>query len=63
MTSVRQATGMLVWYLREVLGEHDYDRYIAYQRREDPGAPLLSRREFERRRMEERYASSRPRCC
>ena len=36
------------WYLREVSGESAYERYVDHVRREHPGAPVLSRRAFER---------------
>jgi uncharacterized short protein YbdD (DUF466 family) len=41
------------WYVREVMGENAYDHYVEHARREHPDAPVLSRREFERRRMDE----------
>ena len=63
MTTVRAAAGWLLWYLREVAGEHDYDRYVEHQRREHPDSPVASRREFERRRMDELDRNQRNRCC
>jgi uncharacterized short protein YbdD (DUF466 family) len=63
MRRVRATAGALLWYLREVTGEHDYDRYAEHQRRHHPDAPLLSRREFERRRMDERDKYPQQRCC
>jgi uncharacterized short protein YbdD (DUF466 family) len=63
MAKVRAVAGTLLWYLREVTGEHDYDRYAAHQRRHHPDAPLLSRREFERRRMDELDENPQQRCC
>jgi uncharacterized short protein YbdD (DUF466 family) len=53
----------LYWYLREVSGETAYDRYVAEHRRTHPGAPVLSRREFERRRTDDRDARPDSRCC
>ena len=53
-----------VWdYLREVSGETAYDKYVAHARRQHPDAQVLARREFERRRMDERDASPQSRCC
>jgi len=53
----------ILWYLREVSGEADYDRYVADARRRRLDTPLLSRREFERRRMSARDNGADPRCC
>ena len=61
--SVRQAFAGVRWYLREVSGESGYDRYVAHMRRDHAGQPVMSRREFERRRQEAREANPRARCC
>lgn len=50
-------------YLREVSGDSAYDAYLAHARRSHPDAPVLPRREFERRRMDERDAHPQSRCC
>jgi uncharacterized short protein YbdD (DUF466 family) len=63
VVKVRSAAGALLWYLREVTGEHDYARYVEHERRHDPGATVLSRREFERRRMDNLDDRPRSRCC
>lgn len=63
MARIRAATVKVVWYLREVTGEHDYARYAEQQRRHHPDAPVLSRREFERRRMDELDKNPQQRCC
>jgi uncharacterized short protein YbdD (DUF466 family) len=62
MTSVRAAASRLLWYLKEVTGEHDYARYAEHQRRHPHDAPMLSRRQFERRRMDQRDTNHQ-RCC
>ncbi len=51
------------WYLREVSGETAYERYVAHVRREHPDALVMSRRDFERWRMDDREANPRARCC
>jgi uncharacterized short protein YbdD (DUF466 family) len=51
------------WYLRELTGESQYDRYLERHAREHAGAPPLSRREFERRRIADRDAKLGSRCC
>ncbi|WP_418959054.1 YbdD/YjiX family protein [Streptomyces tritici] len=63
--SLRRAVHWLRWYVREVSGESAYDRYVAHARSHDPEAAVLSRRAFERRRMDAREADPREgfRCC
>ncbi|SEF09241.1 YbdD/YjiX family protein [Jiangella alba] len=67
MTAVLGAVGRAAagvwWYLREVSGETAYDRYVEHSRRHDAGAEVLSRREFERRRQDDRDRSPQQRCC
>jgi uncharacterized short protein YbdD (DUF466 family) len=60
---VGRGAGRLLWYLREVMGENAYEHYLEHRRRRHPGEPPLSRREFERRRMDERDAHPEARCC
>jgi uncharacterized short protein YbdD (DUF466 family) len=52
-----------LWYVREVLGENAYDHYLAHQRRHHPGEAVLSRREFECRRMDAMEVRPGQRCC
>ncbi|MCZ7416621.1 MULTISPECIES: YbdD/YjiX family protein [unclassified Streptomyces] len=49
----------------ELTGEAAYERYVAHARAHDPGARVLSRRAFERRRTDAREADPREgfRCC
>jgi len=61
--NVSQAVKGVLWYLREVSGDADYDRYVANAQRRHPEAPMLSRREFERRRMSSREDGNHPHCC
>ena len=51
------------WYLREVSGETAYDRYVEHARRDHPAEPVMSRRDFERRRMKMRDENPKARCC
>ncbi|GGO85629.1 CstA-like transporter-associated (seleno)protein [Wenjunlia tyrosinilytica] len=53
------------WFWRELSGESAYERYLAHARSHDPRAKVLTRREFERRRTDEREADPREgfRCC
>ena len=61
-TAVRLWQG-LRWYLRELTGETQYDRYLERHAREHAGAPPLSRREFERRRIAGKDDKPGSRCC
>jgi len=61
--TVRRAFGAVRWYLREVSGESAYDRYVEHMRREHPGEPVMSRRDFERRRADERELTPPAPCC
>jgi uncharacterized short protein YbdD (DUF466 family) len=61
--TVRGAFGGVRWYLREVSGETGYDRYVEHARAAHPGEPVMSRREFERRRQDARETRTQARCC
>ena len=61
-TAVRLWQG-LRWYLRELTGESQYDHYLERHAREHAGAPPLSRREFERRRIAAADPKPGSRCC
>jgi uncharacterized short protein YbdD (DUF466 family) len=62
-TGVRKALSGVRWYLREVSGESGYDRYVEHMRRDHPDQAVMSRREYERRRMQMRDDNPRARCC
>jgi uncharacterized short protein YbdD (DUF466 family) len=61
--TVKEAFAGVRWYLREVSGESAYDRYVEHMRREHPGQPVMSRRDFERQRQDWRDENPRARCC
>ena len=61
--TVKQAFAGVRWYLREVSGESAYDRYVEHMRRDHPDQPVMSRRDFERRRQDAREENPRARCC
>jgi uncharacterized short protein YbdD (DUF466 family) len=61
--TVKQAFAGVRWYLREVSGESAYDHYVDHMRREHPDQPVMSRRDFERRRQDARDENPRARCC
>jgi uncharacterized short protein YbdD (DUF466 family) len=61
--TARRALAGVRWYLREVSGESAYDRYVEHARRAHPGEPVMSRRDFERRRQDARESRTQARCC
>lgn len=61
--TVKKVVAGVRWYLREVSGESAYDRYVAHMRREHPDQPVMSRRDYERRRQDQRDENPRARCC
>jgi uncharacterized short protein YbdD (DUF466 family) len=60
---VSEVVGGVRWYLREVSGETAYERYVEHVRREHPDATVMSRRDFERLRQNQRNDNPRARCC
>ncbi|MGX1477377.1 UNVERIFIED_CONTAM: uncharacterized short protein YbdD (DUF466 family) [Streptomyces canus] len=65
MRSLRRAFRSVRWYVRELTDESAYDRYVAHVRRDDPQAPVPTRRAFERMRTERQEGDPRQgfRCC
>ena len=51
------------WYLRELTGETQYERYLERHARDHADAAPLSRREFERRRIDAADVQPGSRCC
>ena len=49
--------------LRRVIGAPDYDRYLAHVTACHPGTTPMTREEFERSRLEDRYSKPGQRCC
>lgn len=62
-TPLRQGLRWSLWYAREVLGENDYDKYVAHLGRHHPDRPPASRRQFERARMQRLEREAGARCC
>ncbi|KFG01491.1 hypothetical protein IQ62_07305 [Streptomyces scabiei] len=51
------------WYLRELTGEAEYDRYCDRHRRHHPQAPVPTRREYDAWRTLRREEHPEGRCC
>ncbi|MFD7552109.1 YbdD/YjiX family protein [Streptomyces sp. NPDC059578] len=60
---VRRAVRWVHWYLRELTGETEYERYCARHRHEDPGTPVPTPREYQRIKAARQEAAPRSRCC
>jgi uncharacterized short protein YbdD (DUF466 family) len=61
--AVRRWARAVRWYLRELTGEAEYDRYRERQLRHHPLAPVPNRREYEVLRARHREAHPQGRCC
>ena len=61
MSAVARAVRGVHWSLKELAGEGAWDRYL--QHCAEHGHPPVSRREFERRRADEREANPVTSCC
>lgn len=59
----RRALRLVRWYLRELTGEARYDHYVERHRSRHPAEPVMSRRDFERRRTDRLDANPGHRCC
>lgn len=51
------------WYVKELMGDHDYARYCAHLQRHHPGAEPPTEKEYWRRRWEREARSPGSRCC
>ena len=49
--------------VRRVVGVPDYERYVEHVQACHPGTTPLSRAEFERARLEDKYSRPGQRCC
>jgi len=49
--------------VRRVIGAPDYERYVAHVHECHPGTAPMTRAEFERSRLEQRYSQPGQRCC
>ena len=48
---------------RRIIGAPDYERYLAHTRQHHPAERPLTREEFARLRLEEKYSKPGSRCC
>jgi uncharacterized short protein YbdD (DUF466 family) len=62
-TQVGEALRRAAEVVRRIVGVPDYDRYLAHVRSCHPGTEPMSRAEFERSRLEDKYSRPGQRCC
>jgi len=62
-TRVPSAWRRALRVLRTIIGEPDYERYVAHMRDHHPECAVPSQDEFMRQRMESRYTKPGSRCC
>lgn len=63
LSGMRSAVRRAAVVIRRVIGVPDYERYVAHVRAAHPGTVPMSRAEFERSRLEDRYSKPGQRCC
>lgn len=51
------------WWLSEVMGEHEYEKYVAHVKAHHPERPIPSEREYFKQRYAEKDANPGARCC
>ncbi|MEU6802411.1 YbdD/YjiX family protein [Streptomyces neyagawaensis] len=61
--NVRHWARTVRWYLRELMGEAEYDRYCERHRHRHAGAPVPTRREYDALRTRRREERPEGRCC
>jgi uncharacterized short protein YbdD (DUF466 family) len=63
ISSARENIERAACVLRRIIGVPDYDRYVAHVHAHHPGAEPMSRDEFVRQRMIDKYSRPGGRCC
>jgi len=60
---IARAWRAFVWYVKSVMGESDYEVYVAHLRRHHPGDPIPTVREYWRDRYRHEGENPGSRCC
>lgn len=63
LRGARTAASNVRWYVRGVVGEDAYERYVAHLRREHPDAPVPTERQFWRDTYDDMERNPKTRCC
>lgn len=61
--AIARAASGVRWYVRELMGDSRYERYVAHLAATHPGAPVPTERQFWRDRHAEEDANPSSRCC
>lgn len=51
------------WYVGTLMGDTHYRRYLEHRARTHPGEPVLSERDYWKKRHHDTEVSPGPRCC
>lgn len=51
------------WYMGELVGDHDYEKYVAHMQANHPGCEIPSKKQFWRDRYRDQDANPGTRCC
>jgi uncharacterized short protein YbdD (DUF466 family) len=63
LARVRESLRRAAIVVRRIVGVPDYERYVAHLRERHAGVAPMSREEFERTRLEDKYNRPGQRCC
>lgn len=55
--------GHVLWYVKELMGDNDYARYVAHLQRHHPERVAPTEKEYWRARYAEQGANPGARCC
>ena len=61
--AVRRFVARAVYVVHRIIGVPDYGRYVSHMGAHHPGATPMTREEFVRRRLADRYSKPGSRCC
>ncbi len=63
LSSLRESLRRTAHIVRRIIGVPDYERYVAHVQACHAGAVPMTREEFERSRLEDKYSRPGQRCC
>ena len=63
LARLRESLRKTAAIVRRIIGVPDYDTYVAHMRECHAGTAPMSREEFERARLEDKYSRPGQRCC
>lgn len=63
MSVLARAVKAIAWYVGELMGDHDYARYVEHLKTRHPDAPIPTEKEFWKARWARQGATPEGRCC